>query len=77
MFSVEHQHLNQLTHQVLVVLLETKDGRLSVSEFSPRYQAIWQVPLVPTEYGYSQLVLLLKALYHVVMVSWAIPSSIS
>ena len=66
---VEQTNLSQLAQQVLVVLLEAPDGQLSLNNFPASYYHIWEQWLVPTEYGYSKMVLLLKTLHHVVVVS--------
>ncbi|XP_072022715.1 meiosis regulator and mRNA stability factor 1-like [Amphiura filiformis] len=65
---VEQTHLSQLAQQVLVVLLEAPDGQLSLNNFPASYYHIWEQWLVPTEYGYSKMVLLLKTLHHVILV---------
>lgn len=66
--SVERQHLSDLTKRILVVLLEEPDGRAAVEQLCRIYARLWGQELEATEYGYSSVTLLLKAVYHVVMV---------
>ena len=75
LYLVEQTNLSQLAQQVLVVLLEAPDGQLSLNNFPASYYQIWEQWLVPTEYGYSKMVTLLKVLHHVIMVS-PVPCSI-
>ncbi|XP_038077630.1 meiosis regulator and mRNA stability factor 1-like [Patiria miniata] len=65
---VENMHLSQLTQQILVVLLESDDGRLAIKDVSVAYHSVWGQELIPIEYGHSRLVTLMKMLHYVLMV---------
>ncbi|XP_030847360.1 meiosis regulator and mRNA stability factor 1-like [Strongylocentrotus purpuratus] len=66
--SVEREHLSDLTQRILVVLLEQPRGSASVEKVVELHKKLWGEELVATEYGYSSVTLLLKAVHHVVMV---------
>ncbi|XP_071478338.1 meiosis regulator and mRNA stability factor 1-like [Diadema antillarum] len=66
--SVERQHLSDLTQQILVVLLLEPQGRALVEQAQRSYAQVWGQELVATQYGFSSVTLLMKALHHVVTV---------
>ncbi|XP_054762674.2 meiosis regulator and mRNA stability factor 1-like [Lytechinus pictus] len=66
--SVERQHLSDLTQRILVVLLEEPHGSASVEKVAELHKKLWGEELIATEYGYSSVTFLLKAVHHVVMV---------
>ncbi|XP_022103471.1 meiosis regulator and mRNA stability factor 1-like [Acanthaster planci] len=65
---VEKVHLSQLAQQMLVVLLETEQGYLAITDVQTAYRSVWHQDLIPIEYGHSRLVTLMKMLPYVLKV---------
>ncbi|XP_033107994.1 meiosis regulator and mRNA stability factor 1-like [Anneissia japonica] len=65
---VNRKHLSQLAQWVLVILVDQPEGRLLLKHVPDVFRQRYQTDLKHVEYGYSQLVLLLSDIPHVVNV---------
>ncbi|XP_071966064.1 meiosis regulator and mRNA stability factor 1-like [Antedon mediterranea] len=65
---VNRKHLSQLAQWILVLLIDQPGGRLEVKYVPDVFQQRYHMKLRHVEYGYSQLVLLLSDIPHVIKI---------